>query len=99
MISFTIEKGRRVSLPVFIAAGSVVDCVLKYPPNGQPNQHLSLNLQPGRSCSGRGTVKFAVLPIIIFRTPPKFCLIRAATSFSTQFISIGAMKLDRKSVV
>src|SRR5271165_2714069 len=31
----TMEKGRSVRLPVFTAAGSVVDCVLKYAPNGQ----------------------------------------------------------------
>src|SRR5688572_20366745 len=37
-ICVTFEYGRNVRLPVFIAARKVDDCVLKYPPNGQPLQ-------------------------------------------------------------
>ena len=43
LISVTILQGLKVKLPVAIAAGKVEDCVLKYPPNGQPNQHLLRN--------------------------------------------------------
>src|SRR5688572_8710233 len=32
----TMEKGRSVRFPVFVAAGNVDDCVLKYAPYGQP---------------------------------------------------------------
>src|SRR5207237_8555186 len=37
-ISVTIANGLSVSRPVAIAGGNVEDCVLKYPPYGQPSQ-------------------------------------------------------------
>src|SRR6266705_2758976 len=40
IIFVTIDQGRSVRLPVLTAAGKVEDCVLKYPPKGQPSQHL-----------------------------------------------------------
>src|SRR5689334_3686993 len=66
-IFVTILHGRTVRFPVFIAAGNVEDCVLKYPPNGQPNQHLFLNWQLVLACIG--CVIFAVRPMIITRLP------------------------------
>ena len=42
-------QGRTVKLPVAIAAGKVEDCVLKYPPNGQPSQQRFLNWHCGSS--------------------------------------------------
>src|SRR5688572_33383598 len=61
----TMENGRRVRLPVFTAAGNVDDCVLKYPPYGQPSQHLSLYWQP--TLPSIGFVRFATRPMIIRR--------------------------------
>src|SRR6478736_9979215 len=87
MIFFTIEKGRTVKFPVFIAAGKVEDCVLKYPPNGQPSQQRLRNWQA--VLPGIAALKFATRPINKWRLPLYCALILAATSFSTQFRSIG----------
>src|SRR6476620_10904621 len=93
MILVTIENGRTVNFPVAIAAGNVDDCVLKYPPKGQPSQHRFLNWQ--RVLPGIAAVKFAVRPMIMLRFI--FSLILAATSFSTQFSSIGGRKFPSGS--
>ena len=61
----TMLHGLTVNLPVFIAAGKVDDCVLKYPPNGQPSQQRFLNwhfVRPGISC-----VRLATRPINMWR--------------------------------
>src|SRR5450432_350003 len=52
-ILVTMLHGRTVKLPVATAAGNVDDCVLKYPPNGQPSQQRFLNwhcVLPGIAC-------------------------------------------------
>src|SRR5688572_9114026 len=87
--SLTIENGRKVRLPVFIAAGSVADWVEKYAPYGQPRMHLLRYWQLTRPCSSLGWVMFAVREWIRWRVPPKAFLIRAATSFSTTFNGTG----------
>jgi len=56
--SVTIANGFSVSRPVAMAAGSVEDWVLKYPPKGQPNQHALRNWQGARP--GKACVRFAV---------------------------------------
>ncbi|MNQ93527.1 hypothetical protein D3C85_1089980 [compost metagenome] len=58
----TKEYGLTVRLPVFIAAGKVEDCVLKYPPKGQPSQQRFLNSH--FVLPGIAAVRFATLPII-----------------------------------
>src|SRR5476649_1340778 len=82
-----MENGRSVKLPVAIAAGRVDDCVLKYPPKGQPNAHLLRYWQLVRPLCG--TVMLATRPMIILRRSLYCAFMRAATSFSTQFISIA----------
>src|ERR1044071_2644618 len=83
-------QGRTVRLPVFNAAGNVDDCVLKYPPNGQPSQQRFLNwhcVLPGIAC-----VRLATRPMNIVRFPLKCSFILEATSFSTQLRSMGGKK-------
>ena len=56
-------QGRTVKLPVALAAGNVDDCVLKYPPKGQPSQQRLLNWHV--VLPGMAWVRFATRPIII----------------------------------
>src|SRR5712691_7047109 len=56
--SVTIANGLSVKRPVATAAGNVDDCVLKYPPKGQPSQQALRYwhfVRPGSGC-----VRFAV---------------------------------------
>src|SRR6185437_16396304 len=90
-----MDQGLSVRRPVFIAAGSVEDCVLKYAPYGQPSQHASRYwhaLRPGSAC-----VRFAVRAGIQRRLPSKCCLTRSATCCSAQLNGIGGWNLPSGS--
>ena len=81
-ISVTIANGLSVSRPVAMAGGNVEDCVLKYPPYGQPSQQALRYWQGARPVSG--FVRFAVRPGMMRRRPPKRPLSRSATTASPQ---------------
>ena len=77
-----MDQGFSASLPVFAAAGSVEDCVLKYAPNGQPSQQALRYWQAERP--GDSRVAFAVRPGIRWRVPPNFALSLPLTCASPQ---------------
>src|SRR6476659_980343 len=87
MTSVTIDHGFNVRRPVFAAAGNVDDCVLKYAPYGQPNQHALRYWQADRP--GRAFVAFAVRPGMMWRLPLNSFLSLPATMSSAQLSGIA----------
>src|SRR3979411_2010232 len=87
MISDAIAHGLSVILPVFAAAGSVDECVLKDDAAGQPSQQALRYWQAFRPSSC--LVAFAVRPGMMRRCPLYSLASLPATSSSPQLSGIA----------